>query len=152
MLPVDSNLKIATVPGRLLKPWMEKELNNVFATDPSQVFGGWVVRMCGLSVKFTVGRPYGERIDSMAIGGVPVDPSRNYTFAACEREGDPDTVLCRIKGVSGATVLPLTLHQAMEQYLGKHSPVSPRIEGRVSASDLPQLMLGQLSGTDYVFR
>jgi hypothetical protein len=29
--------------------------------------------------------------------------------------------------------------------------VAPKVEGRVSASDLPQLLLGQLPGTDYQF-
>lgn len=153
MLPIDGNVKYGSVSGSLLKPWMEKELNNVFATDPTQVFGGWVVRMSGLEVKFTNDRPYGERIDSMTIGGAPVDVNRDYTFAACEREGDPPTVLCRIKGVTNSAVLPITVHQVMEQYLAANSPVSPKVEGRVSASDLPQLQLGQLiSGSGYVFR
>ncbi|MBI3686030.1 MAG: bifunctional metallophosphatase/5'-nucleotidase [Actinobacteria bacterium] len=152
MLPIDSNLKVATVPGSLLRPWMEKELNNVFATDPNQVFGGWVVRMSGMSVRFTLGRPYGQRVDSISIGGTPLDETRSYVFSACDRDGDPPTVLCRLKGVLNPMVLPITLHQAIETYLAAHSPVAPRVEGRVSASDLPQLLLGQLTGTGYQFR
>jgi hypothetical protein len=151
MQPVNVNVKAATVPGRLVRPWMEKELNNVFATNPTQRFGGWVVRMSEMSVRFTLGRPYGQRIDSISIGGRPLDESRSYVFAACERGGDAPDVMCRIKGVVNPVTLSATLHEVIETYLGRHSPVAPKVEGRVSASDLPQLLLGQLPGTDYQF-
>lgn len=151
MLPVNSYARIATVNGSLLKNWLEKELNNVFAADPVQRFGGWVVRMSGMKVNFTSTRPMGERVNSIEIGGKPLDTSRVYLFAACER-ADPQDVLCRIKGVTNRTDLSFTLHEAVERYLRKHSPVAPRLEGRVTATDLPQTALGQqLPGSSYVF-
>ncbi len=152
MLPVNAGARVATVPGSLLKGWMEKELNNVFAKDPLQRFGGWVVRMSGLEVNFTAGADMGKRVNSMRIGGEEVDPTRDYTFVACERAGDPADVLCRIKGVRDREDLSFTLHDAVERYLGKHSPVSPQQEGRVTATDLPPTVLGQLPGTNYQFR
>lgn len=152
MLPVNAGAQIATVPGALVKPWMEKELNNVFAKDPLQRFGGWVVRMSGMTVSFTAGADLGKRVKSIKIGGEELDPTRDYTFAACERNGDPDDVLCRIKGVRDRQDLPFTLHGAVERHLRKHSPVSPKQEGRVTATDLPSTALGQLPGTDYRFR
>ena len=152
MLPVNAGARVATVPGSLLKGWMEKELNNVFAEDPLQRFGGWVVRMSGLEVNFTAGAPQGKRVNSMKIGGEEVDPTREYTFVACERAGDPADVLCRIKGVRDREDLSFTLHDAVERYLAAHSPVAPTQEGRVTATDLEPTVLGQLPGTNYQFR
>ncbi|HEX6247310.1 MAG TPA: bifunctional metallophosphatase/5'-nucleotidase [Nocardioidaceae bacterium] len=152
MLPVNAGARVATVPGSLLKAWMEKELNNVFAKDPLQRFGGWVVRMSGMEVNFTADAAMGQRVNSIRIDGEEVDASRSYTFVACERAGDPEDVLCRIKGVSDRQDLSFTLHEAVEWYLAKHSPVAPQQEGRVTATDLPSTVLGQLPGTNYQFR
>lgn len=108
--------------------------------------------MSGLEVNFTAGAAMGSRVNSMRIGGEDVDRTRDYTFVACERAGDPADVLCRIKGVRDREDLSFTLHDAVERYLGKHSPVAPQQEGRVTATDLPSTVLGQLPGTDYQFR
>ncbi len=151
MLPVNSRARIATVKGSLVKGWMEKELNNVFAADPLQRFGGWVVRMKGMTVNFTAGSPMGQRVNRIEIGGEPLDVTRDYVFVACER-ADPPDVLCRIKGVVGREDLSFTLHDAVERHLTAHSPVAPGLEGRVTATDLPDRVLGQLPGTDYQFR
>jgi 2',3'-cyclic-nucleotide 2'-phosphodiesterase (5'-nucleotidase family) len=151
MLPVNSRARIATVRGSLVKGWMERELNNVFAADPLQRFGGWVVRMKGMTVNFTAGNPMGQRVNRIEIGGEPLDVTRDYVFVACER-ADPPDVLCRIKGVTGREDLAFTLHDAVERHLAAHSPVAPQLEGRVTATDLPDRVLGQLPGTDYQFR
>ena len=152
MLPVNAGARVATVPGALLKEWMEKELNNVFAENPLERFGGWVVRMKGMEVNFTAGAGKGERVNSIKIGGEEVDPTRDYTFVACERAGDPADVLCRLKGVRDREDLSFTLHEAVERYLAAHRPVAPVQEGRVTATDLPPTVLSQHPGTTYRFR
>jgi 2',3'-cyclic-nucleotide 2'-phosphodiesterase (5'-nucleotidase family) len=162
MLPVNAGARSASVPAKLLQAWMEKELNNVFSSNPLERFGGWVVRMSGMEINFTDGRGKGDRLNTIKIGGeliwdraqggLVVDGERLFTFVACERGGDPLDVLCRIKGVSNRKDLSFTLHDAVAQYLKKHSPVAPRQEGRVTATDLPSTMLGQLPGTNYQFR
>lgn len=108
--------------------------------------------MKGMEVNFTAGVPQGRRVNSIKIGGKDVGPARDYTFVACARTGDPGDVLCRIKGVSDREDLPFTLHDAVERYLGLHSPVSPKQEGRVTATDLPSTVLSQHPGTNYQFR
>jgi S-sulfosulfanyl-L-cysteine sulfohydrolase len=52
MLPVDSVVRTAFVTGAQLKAWIEKELNNVFAKEASERFGGWVVKFKGMVVSF----------------------------------------------------------------------------------------------------
>lgn len=152
MLPVDSEAKTGYISGGQLLNWMEKELENAFAKDPANRFGGWVVRFKGMRVNFTIDRPMGSRVNSITVNEEPLDLRKNYAFVACEREGDPDTTLCRVDGVANPKRLGATLHQVMEEYLAKHSPVSPVMEGRCTATDAPPTLLTQLQGFGYEFR
>jgi S-sulfosulfanyl-L-cysteine sulfohydrolase len=151
MLPVDSNARQASVTGQQLWDWMERELNNVFAKEPAKRFGGWVIRFKGMEVNFTMHNDLGKRVNWMKIKGKPIDLKKEYTVVACEREGDPEEVLCRIDNVKGAHNLDFTLHQIMRDYLSKFSPVAPVVEGRITATDAPPTLLSQLEGYDYEF-
>jgi 2',3'-cyclic-nucleotide 2'-phosphodiesterase (5'-nucleotidase family) len=95
VLPVDSALKSGAVTGQQILDWLEGELENTFAADPTRRFGGWLVRFKGLFVKFTIANPMGERLQEVAIQGRPLMASRTYSVLGCEREGDPDTTVCR---------------------------------------------------------
>jgi hypothetical protein len=44
------------------------------------------------------------------------------------------------------------MHSILREYLGAFSPVSPRVEGRITATDAPADLLTQLEGYDYSFR
>jgi 2',3'-cyclic-nucleotide 2'-phosphodiesterase (5'-nucleotidase family) len=152
MLPVDSDAKTGTITGQQLWNWLEKELHNVFAKNPAQRFGGWVVRFSGMEINLTAYNEMGKRLNWVKVAGEPVDLKKEYTIVACEREGDPDDTLCRVEHVKQPRKLGLSLHQIMRDYLAVHSPVSPKVENRVSATDVPKNLLSQLEGYDYVFR
>lgn len=152
MLPVDSDAKTGEITGKQLWDWMEKELHNVFAKNPAQRFGGWVVRFAGIEINFKAGEVMGKRLNWIKVKGEMVDLNKKYTIVACEREGDPDDTLCRVEKVMNARKLNITLHQIMRDYLAVHSPVSPKVEKRVTATDVPQNLLSQLEGYDYEFR
>ncbi len=151
MLPVNSQARSGEVKGSRLKEWLEKELENVFSVDPAKRFGGWVVRFKGMEMNFTSEKPMGERINWIKIAGEPMDPNRSYKVIACEREGDPEDMLCRIKNVENPVDLPDYLHDVIREYLKEHSPVEPKVEGRVTCTDLPQNVLSQLDGYEYEF-
>jgi S-sulfosulfanyl-L-cysteine sulfohydrolase len=152
MLPVDSDAKTGVITGEQLWNWLERELHNVFAKDPAQRFGGWVVRFSGMEINFTAYNEMGKRLNWVKVKGKPIDLGTWYTIVACEREGDPDDSLCRVEQVSKARKLGFTLHQIMREYLAVHSPVSPKMEKRVTATDVPQNLLSQLEGYAYTFR
>lgn len=152
MLPVNSEAKTAVVTGKQVWDWLEKELQNAFAKDPSKRFGGWFVRYKGMEVNFTIGNEIGKRVNSVKIGNEPLDLSKEYTIVACEREGDPDDTLCRIEHVKNPKKTPILMHDVIIEYLKLHSPVSPKIEGRAIATDESQTLLTQLKGTTYEFR
>jgi 2',3'-cyclic-nucleotide 2'-phosphodiesterase (5'-nucleotidase family) len=152
MLPVDSEAKRGVITGKQLWDWMEKELQNAFAKDPAKRFGGWLVRFSGMEVNFTIGNEAGKRVNAIRIKGKPVDLSKRYTFVACEREGDPDTTICRVEGVAEVERCGNTLHQIIQEYLAKVSPIAPKLEGRATATDAPNTLLTQLMGVGYEFR
>ncbi|MBC7695156.1 MAG: bifunctional metallophosphatase/5'-nucleotidase [Burkholderiales bacterium] len=152
MLPVNSEAKIGKVTGKQLWDWLEKELQNAFAKDPSKRFGGWFVRFSGMEVNFTIANETGKRVNGVKIAGQPLDFAKEYSIIACEREGDPEDTLCRVEKVKDPKRLTVLLHDVIEEYLKVNSPVSPKLEGRSTATDEPNTLLTQLRGTTYEFR
>lgn len=152
MLPVDSTIRTGEVSGQQLYDWLEKELNNVFAKDASKRFGGWVIKFKGMTVSFKAYEEMGKRVQEVKVGGQPLDLSRNYRIAACEREGDPEDMLCRIRGVKNPKNTTYTLHSTMTEYLKNNSPVTPTPPLSAKVLDAPQTLLSQVFGVDYEFR
>jgi len=152
MLPVNSEAKLGMATGRQLWDWMELELENAFSKNPENRFGGWVIRFNGMEVNFTIEKEKGKRVNRININKQPVDLSKQYSFIACEREGDPDTTLCRMEGIKAPRKLGITLHAVIEEYLKVFSPIAPKIEGRCTATDAPNNLLTQLEGIGYEFK
>lgn len=151
MVPVNGEIKWGDVPGKQLWDWIEVELHNVFAKNPAERFGGWVVRMKGMKINFTMNNDLGKRLNWVTINEEPLDPDRLYKICTCERDGDPEDVLCRLGNVQKPTLLGLNMHQTLIEYLKANSPVSPFVEGRVTATDAPPTLLSQLEGFGYEF-
>lgn len=152
MLPVDSTAKKGEVTGQQILEWLEKELENAFAPDPSKRFGGWFVRFAGMEVNCTIGKPKGQRVNTVKIKGQLLDKNKMYTIVACEREGDPNDTLCRIEKVSNPVATQNSLHDVLTEYLAATPLVAPKLEGRTTATDKPATLLTQLEGTTYNFR
>jgi 2',3'-cyclic-nucleotide 2'-phosphodiesterase (5'-nucleotidase family) len=152
MIPVDSDAKYGEATGRQVWDWLEKELHNVFAKDPAKRFGGWVVRFKGMTANFTMNNDMGKRVNWIKIGGKPIDHEKTYLIAACEREGDPNDTLCRLEKVRDPRLAGTSMHTILREYFAAFSPVAPKVEGRITATDAPQTLLSQLEGYDYEFR
>lgn len=151
MVPVNGEIKSGLVLGKQLWDWLEIELHNVFAKNPAERFGGWMVRMQGMHVNFTMNNDLGKRLNWVTIGNEPINFERYYKVLTCEREGDPDDTLCRLGSVKEPTLIDSDLHKTIIEYLKVHSPISPRIDGRVTATDAPPGLLSQLEGYGYEF-
>jgi 2',3'-cyclic-nucleotide 2'-phosphodiesterase (5'-nucleotidase family) len=152
MLPVDSTVRTGEVSGKQIFDWLEKELNNVFAKDASKRFGGWVIKFQGMTVTFKAYEEMGKRVQEVKVAGQPLDLNKTYSIAACERDGDPSDMLCRIKNVANAKNTPYTLHTTMTEYLKNNSPVTPNPPQNAKVLDAPQTLLTQVFGVDYEFR
>ena len=152
MLPVDEHMKIGKVSGRHINEWLEKEINNVFASNYQDRFGGWLVRFSGLTLKFNSSKPQGQRIESVTIKGKPLDLEKFYTMASCNRTGEPISTMCRMKNASDVKIQTYTLHDAVEAYLKEKGTVAPRLDARSFASDLGVQAFSQMKEGDYKFR
>jgi len=151
MLPVDAQVRVGKVTGSQIVDWLELELNNVFAKDASQRIGGWVVKFKGMKVEFKAFEQMGRRVHSIVIDGNPINPSQMYSICACEREGDPPDMLCRMTGVKEAKNSGFGLHEILKEYIKEHSPVSPLPESNAVILDAPKTLLTQVTGVKYVF-
>ena len=152
MLPVDSTVRTGEVTGKQIFDWLEKELNNVFAKDASKRFGGWVIKFQGMTVTFKAYEEMGKRVQEVKVANQPLDLSKTYSIAACERDGYPSDMLCRMKNVANAKNTPYTLHTTMTEYLKNNSPVTPTPPQNAKVLDAPQTLLTQVFGVDYEFR
>ncbi len=152
MLPVNSLVRTGTVTGKQIQDWLEKELNNVFAKEAAERFGGWVIKFKGMKISFNAFAQKGKRVQEVSIGGQPLDINKNYNICACEREGDPADMLCRMKNVVNTKNTEHTLHSVMMDYLAANSPVTPTLPLAAKILDGPQSLLTQVYGVDYQFR
>ncbi len=151
MLPVNSTVRTGTVTGKQISDWLEKELNNVFAKNAGERLGGWVIKFKGMEVSFKAYAENGQRVQQIKVNGSLIEPNKNYNICACERDGDPADMLCRMKGVANATNTAFTLHSVLTEYLKENSPVSPEPPLAAKILDAPQSLLTQVTGVDYTF-
>jgi len=152
MLPVDSTARTGEVNGGQLQKWLEKELNNVFAKDAEKRFGGWLVKFKGMEITFNAFADEGSRVQSITVGGKPLDITKTYSILACEREGDPEDMLCRMRNVKNTHNTTSTLHGVLKAYLKENSPVTPTPQLASKILDAPQTLLSQVTGVDYHFK
>jgi len=143
LLPMDARLKTGWVTGKELRAYLEDELELVFARNPWRLNGGWGPRASGLTILFNALAAKGRRLVSLKVNGVEIDDDKRYVIAGCQRDGEPMDVICRHAGSHDAQVLPVTVHQALLEYLKTHLVISPRREGREKALDLTPLVFSQ---------
>ena len=106
----------------------------------------------GMNISFNAFADQGKRVKEVEIGGKPLDYGKTYRICACERDGDPLDMLCRMRGVSNASNTPFTLHSVLKEYLKLNSPVTPEPPLSAKVLDAPQKLLTQVTGVDYQFR
>lgn len=152
MLPVDSTIRTGAVTGKQIVEWLEKEMNNVFAKDAIERFGGWVIKFKGMRVKFEAFAEKGKRVKEVTVANTLIDANKIYTICACERDGDPADMLCRMRNVKNPQNTVYTLHSTMIAYLKNNSPVTPTPEKNAIILDAPDNLLSQVTGVEYEFR
>ncbi|WP_394337019.1 bifunctional metallophosphatase/5'-nucleotidase [Confluentibacter flavum] len=152
LLPVNEKVKTGKATGKQIKDWLEKEMHNAFAQNPNERFGGWLVRFSGMKVNFNSQNERGNRISKISVNGVPMQDEQYYTISACVRPGDPIDNLCRMPNVKDVEVKDYTIHDVVEEYLTKNSPVSPTMEGRAYCEYLGTYSFSTVPKTNYKFQ
>ena len=152
LIPVNEMIKTGKATGKQIKAWLEREMHNTFAQNPTERFGGWLVRFSGMQVNFNSQAPKGKRINSVIVKGKEMQDDAYYTISACVRPGDPLDNLCRIPNVKDVKIKDYTIHDVLEEYLKLKSPISPKLDGRAYADDLGPNSFSTVQGTDYKFQ
>ena len=143
LYPVATRVRVGEITGGQLRAFWESELEHVFASDPTKLFGGWVPRVSGMHVRFRADAPAGHRVTEILVGDAPLDDERTYRVAACEREGDPPDTLCRIAQARNVTTLDRDVHDVVRAYLARTPEVGASLTPRVVADDLPARVFSQ---------
>jgi len=151
LLPVNEKVKTGKATGKQIKDWLEKEMHNAFSQNPTERFGGWLVRFSGMKVNFNSQNERGNRISAITVNDEPMKDDKFYTISACVRPGDPIDNLCRMANVKDVEVMDYTIHDVVEEYLKKNSPVSPTLEGRAYCEYLGTYSFSTVPKTDYKF-
>ncbi|TXK72073.1 bifunctional UDP-sugar hydrolase/5'-nucleotidase [Mesonia sp. K4-1] len=151
-LPVNEKIKTGKASGTQIKEWLEKEIHNAFAENATERFGGWLVRFAGMQVDFKLNAEKGKKINWIKVGGQPIQDDKMYSISACVRPGDPIHNLCRMSNVEDVEVKDYTIHNAVEDYLVKFSPVSPKLEKRSYCDDLGVHSFSTVPNTKYKFK
>ncbi len=141
--PINNQLRSGEVTGAQLLEWWEKEIENVYSADARKLFGGWLPRPSGMTLRFKAGAPAGKRVQEILVGGRPLKLDKVYTVAACVREGDPVNKVCRIPNIKNSKDYKVDAHGAVRNYLKKHGPVTSNGQIRVIAEDLPTVIRSQ---------
>ncbi|WP_456866133.1 bifunctional metallophosphatase/5'-nucleotidase [Galbibacter sp. BG1] len=152
LLPVNEKVKTGKATGKQIKNWLEKEMHNAFSQNPTERFGGWLVRFSGMKVNFNSQNEKGQRIHSITVNGEPMQDEQYYTISACVRPGDPIDNLCRMPNVKDVEVKDYTIHEVVEEYLKENSPVEPTLEGRAYCEYLGEYSFSTVPKTDYKFQ
>lgn len=152
LLPVNEPVKTGKATGKQIKDWLEKEMHNAFSQNPTERFGGWLVRFSGMKVSFNSQNEMGNRISKITVNGETMQDDEYYTVSACVRPGDPLDNLCRMPNVKDVEVKDYTIHDVVEEYLQKNSPVSPKLEGRAYCEYLGVYSFSTVPGTKYKFQ
>ena len=118
--PFDNVLVSMGLTGRQVKEALEQA--------GTMEFGG--LQVSGITMTYDLKKPVGERVVNAKVGDEPLDPAKMYAVVTNDflaAGGDKVTALKEGKNITYGG----TLRDALIEYLKKHSPVSPKVEGRI---------------------
>ena len=116
MIPTNPELFTARLTGAQLWRMLEQSLERSFAGDALRQQGGYPMRFAGMRVVARVNNPAGSRLQQVEIGGVKLDPDREYAVAAAGEQS--------ITGGSDRVRSGLSAIDSVRAYLARPRPDS----------------------------
>lgn len=127
IIPVNPPVSVCTLTGDELWTMMEENLERTFARNPYDQMGGYVKRSMGLNLYFKIENPYGSRVNELFVDGKRVKPADVFDVCFVTTQGVPD------KYGSNREALDVHAIEALERYLGRHTPVEADLRGTIVA-------------------
>lgn len=101
------------VSGAQLWRMLEQSLERSFAGEALRQQGGHPIRFAGMRVVTRVNNPAGSRLQQVEIGGVQLDPARDYSEAPAGEQSvkGGDRIMSGVRAVD-----------SVRHYLAAHTP------------------------------
>lgn len=120
VLPFDDQLMVVSLSGA----------QNLEILEHSVSDRAGALQVAGLTYRFAMSRPPGQRVTEATVGRQPLEPARVYRIVTIDYLADGgdgyDTFLEGADLTYGDTAV-----WAVAEYIKAHSPVDPKVEGRI---------------------
>ncbi len=120
VLPFDDTLVNLDLTGAQVKDMLEQGINDRASE----------IQVSGLSLTYTMTRAPGQQVTQVLVNGKLLDPQRIYRLATINYLYTHPQYERSLAQGTNVTFGPLCL-DVVSDYVGTHSPVSPRVEGRI---------------------
>jgi 5'-nucleotidase / UDP-sugar diphosphatase len=120
LLPFDNSLVTMKLAGKHILEILEQN---------AKLEHG-ILQVSGMEIRYDLSEPAGSRVREVYIGRRSLDPEKTYTVTTIDflaAGGDAFSPFTEGKNI----MYGMALRDVIVYYLEKHSPISPRIEGRI---------------------
>lgn len=122
IMPFGNRIVVLQVDGQLIRDLIE---DRVSGTSRGMLIAG-----CRVVVDRK--RPNGQRVVKLTLNGAEIEPRRQYRLAVSDYLAEGNSGFSRLTSVpvTQSNYTGLLVRQAIIDYVRKHSPLTPRIDGR----------------------
>jgi 5'-nucleotidase/UDP-sugar diphosphatase len=120
VLPFDNKLVFMDLSGERVKEALEQGATGEFG----------LLQVSGIAVTYDLTKPVGNRVAKAEVQGAALDPRETYTVVTNDflaAGGDKVAALKEGEQIEYGD----TLRDTLARYLSRHSPVAPKVEGRI---------------------
>lgn len=88
-MPIGAQIAKGTLKGDALKKQIEGAANGSLSPNVAEWTGGWLFNFSGVTMDLDPYQAQGQRAFNVKVGGLPLDPAKDYTYASYWYAGDP---------------------------------------------------------------
>ncbi|MGO9136477.1 MAG: bifunctional metallophosphatase/5'-nucleotidase [Syntrophales bacterium] len=120
LLPFDNNLVTMKLTG--------KKISQILEQNAKLEHG--ILQVSGMEIRYDLSEPAGSRVREVYVGRRPLEPEKTYTLTTIDYLATGGDAFSPFKEGKNITY-GMALRDVLVSYLEKHSPISPRVEGRI---------------------
>ena len=91
-MPIGAQIAKGTIKGQALKMQIEGGANGSLAPVVANWTGGWLFNFSGVTMDFDPYQGAGQRASNIKVGGQPLDPAKEYSYASYWYSADPGLI------------------------------------------------------------
>ena len=127
-LPFRTHIAVLQISGKHLKKALENAVSKV------EFASGRFLQVSGISFTYSIEKPAGERIQTLLINGLPLDPKQTYSVATSDylaRGGDGYDVFLNSLQQEQNTQQPPLLSDVVIRMIQQQKTIKPKVEFRI---------------------